>query len=165
MTRFLVPDRTIVQLIPGDLKTLMEMQYAIYPLPFVEEEAYIKWLLENEPMNRGVVMGEQLAGFLLVTREFAKTQRDIFLYDLGIMPEHQKKGLGTHLLSHFLKESREKDLRVGLSCRDTSIGMFSDPDKLAKMGYKMAAYEYEPDGYYPIVGIHEDIYNLEIEPI
>lgn len=165
MKPYHLPDRTIIRLTLQDLDTLAEMQYAIYPELFVEKKKDIETLLKGEHMNIGVIVDERLVGFLLTTLEYAETEKDIFLYDIGILPEYQKKGLGTLLINHFFKDSREKKLKIGLSCRNTSFPMFSNPHKLEKEGYRIAKCEFEEDGYFKLVGVHEDIHNIELEPI
>jgi len=165
MKRTPLPDRTIIRLTLLDLDTLAQMQLAIYPEPLVETRERIRSWLEGEHMNIGVVMDGKLAGFLLTTFEYAENENDIFLYDIGILPEYQKKGLGTLLLNSFLKEARKKMLKIRLSSRDTSLPMFSDPQKLAKAGYKVVRCEFEKDGYFEVAGIHEDLYDIELEPV
>ena len=158
-------NREIIHLTLKDVDVLLEMQKRIYPEAFVEKLEYLKKLITNSDFNIGVVVEGKLVGFLFVTKDCMTSDDQIFLYDIGILPEYQKRGLGSLLLDYFCKMALKKNLKIYICCRGTSYPMFSNREKLEKMGYKIARYEFEKDGYFEAYGIHEDSHEIYLEPL
>lgn len=165
MSRYLFPDQSIIRLTLEDLDVLTEMQYAIYPEALAEKKEYLAELFKDEYLNIGVVMDKKLIGFLLSTREKTETGEDVFIDDLGILPEYQGKGLGTMLLDHLLKLAYGEKMKIGLLSRSTSLPMFAKQKKLMEAGYKVVRREFLKDAYFEEYGVHEDIHRIDLEPL
>lgn len=159
-----LPDRSIISLSVKNLADLMKMQREIYPENFVEEEGCIEKILNESDLNIGVIVNQKLAGFLLVTKDYVEVENGLWLYDLGILPDYQRQGLGSLLLSHFLSETHKEKTSIFAYCRDTSYPLFSNEEKLKKMGYRISDYKFIEDGYFEECGVHEDLHELALEP-
>jgi len=156
-----VGDKKIIPLNREHAAILFDMQREIYPANFVESFEYLKKVLSDDNINIGVTVDGKLAGFLLAINE----NDGLFLYDMAVLPAYQKKGLGTFLLEHFLGMAYKKHLKIYVCCREQSYPMFSKAEKILKMGYKITGYKFEKDGYFENSGVHEDSYEMYLEPV
>lgn len=163
--RYQLPDRSIITLTPEDLDILEKMERIIYPPALREDRSSLERLLKSGTIHMGLIMKKKLVGFLITTNEYSEGSKYIFIWDISILPDFQKQGLGTLLLNHFLNQAHSKGLDVGAACRKTSLPLFVKAERLQKCGYRVAKCELEPDGYFQECGIHEDLYNVELEII
>ena len=102
---------------------------------FEPENELLGWiLLEEDP-------DEQKS--LWFTRGRPELCRQVYCYDLAVLPEHQRKGIGRQLWCAAARELRWLGYRVRVHCRRTSYEIFANYGA----GYEIAADRFIPDHY------------------
>jgi ribosomal protein S18 acetylase RimI-like enzyme len=148
---------------PRHIRELIEVQRRVYPTEMREREAEIRRILESSDMSLGIYKKGRLIGYALVRA----TQKidTVYIYDIAILPEFQRQGLGTSLAREILTQARSRGLKVSLHVRSTSYPLFGNRDKMREMGYLVAKDELKPDWYFGEYGVHEDARELLLEPL
>jgi ribosomal protein S18 acetylase RimI-like enzyme len=140
----------------------------MYPVGMREDEETFLEILSAEPMfslidiKHGV--GTQVRGWIVVQPE----RRGLYVYDLAVMPECQRKGIGKRLFSTFLQTARWHGLHpVRYHTRVTSYPLLSNVELLAVHGYRIVSDQWLPEHYHKEYGgdVHEDAHEVRIEPV
>jgi GNAT superfamily N-acetyltransferase len=148
---------------PVHARELVEAQGKIYPKEMRESERDILRILESSDLSCGAYKNSHLIGYVLV--KGAPQGGAVYIYDIAVLPEYQRKGLGTALAKQILKQAGAKGLNVSLHTRATSYPLFGNRAKMREMGYEIVQDELRPDWYFKEFGVHEDAHELLMEPL
>ncbi len=148
---------------PVVAETIAKLHRKIYPKEMQESEETIQSILASTDLSRGVYRGKDLVGYALFQ---SLQQKDtVYLYDIAIVPELQRKGLGTRLVQEIFRVARSRKLKIMLHVRYTAHALFRNPSKIREFGYEIVKDQFRPDWYFEEFGIHEDAHELALEPM
>lgn len=128
-----------------------------------ESEAEIQQILVSGDLSRGLYKEDRLVGYLLV--RWTQGADTAYIYDIAILPEYQRRGLGTALAREALSQARSRGLKVSLHARSTGYPLFGNRGRMREMGYLVTMDELKPDWYFAEYGVHEDARELLLEPV
>jgi ribosomal protein S18 acetylase RimI-like enzyme len=153
----------IKPLTEAEAAEVAKLQVLIYPREMQEDEQTVRSVLRSTDLSRGVYAGPKLIGYALVR---AGDQHDfIYLYDIAILPQFQRKGLGKKVAQEVFRLARRRNLKITMHVRSTAYRLFGDPKKVRELGYAIVKDEYRPNWYFTEFGINEDAHELLLEPV
>jgi GNAT superfamily N-acetyltransferase len=155
----------IVQLTSEYKESLLEIQNLTYEPNFQETSETMNMLLSDNTYNWGLLDDNgRLIGCILCDHSEVSTKKELWLWDISIVPEHQRKGYASLLLIPFFEKTHKANLTIRILCRYTSHSMFTNPENLKKWEYEVEKDSYEKDGYFKVCGVHEDLYEVTLAP-
>lgn len=95
----------------GELIKIFEVVFDMddYKMP---EQEHLQWLLDKPDFfslvakdNNRVVGG--LTVYIL--HRYYSTKQSAYIYDIGVLPEYQRKGIGRKLIAHLVRYCKEND--------------------------------------------------------
>ena len=154
---------TVRTLAARDLPDLMQLQARNFPSELHELEETIEWLIAPGTLSFGAEVDGALAGCVLSCPD-EDTPGTWYIYDIEVLPEFRGRGIASKLLKRLLGETRRSGLAVELHCRAASHPIFSDPERMARHGYRIAVNQFIA-GYYLDSGLDEDAWLVRLEPL
>jgi GNAT superfamily N-acetyltransferase len=128
-----------------------------------EDEVTVREVIHSTDLSQGIEKDGRLIAYGIV--QATERQDTIYLYDVAVLPEFQRRGLATKLARVIFSQAREKGLKIRLHCRRTGYRLFGDSEKMREMGYAIVRDELRPDWYLKEFGIQEDAHELFLEPM
>lgn len=144
------------------VKTIARMQEQIYPCGMQDDLKTIREILESSDLSRGMYRAGKLIGYALVQR--AEKEGTVYLFDFAVLPQFQRRGLGTRLAAAILRETNRRKLRIAMHVRSSSYPLFGNRQRMRRMGYDVAKDRFLADWYFGEYGVHEDAHELLMEP-
>ena len=93
----------------NDLDFISQLSARVFLKYGAYDETVLGWLLEPEVITVIITAGADPLGFAMVTLEREKwlEPRRRHLLAIGVLPKHQRKGIGTALLEHMEEVARQ----------------------------------------------------------
>ena len=154
---------TVRPLTTGDLPDLMRLQSRNFPSELHEDEETIESLIAPGTRSFGAEVEGVLAGCIL-SCPGEDTPGTWYVYDIEVAPEFRGRGVASKLLERLLGETLRAGLAVELHCRAASHPIFSDAERMARYGYRIAFDRFLP-GYYLECDLDEDAWLVRLEPL
>ena len=135
----------IVSLTEKDFPEILEMEKKIYPKLLVQGQALLDDIKKGNGLEYSIVVlnekMEKIAYLISINGQAQKEEPCVYLEDIAVMPDFQRKGVGWMLIKKIVRKLQAKAKKEGkavlwsMNLRKTSQNLFEKHrEDLKKMG-------------------------------
>lgn len=95
-----------------ELQELISVFSQAFESEYSTSETYLKTVLENKAAIRLGAFSEQKIVGGLIAFEMTPIHgiKELYIYDIAVHPEYQKRGIGAKLIEHLKAEAKNRDI-------------------------------------------------------